>query len=142
MPMRADKINDVDNISTPAIKNISINFLKKQSGKNFSLYIQRKKYNMHVRLFFFRSTQSLCQLTQNITLEFYRNSTFLVQKSKTLSWRMPHAKQKMQNFCRYNIVCLVFSISNFFNNKTSQANKFTVVYLHKSGFSTLNVCYT
>ena len=46
--MRADKINDVDNISTPAIKNISINFLKKQSGKNFSLYMQRKKYNMHL----------------------------------------------------------------------------------------------
>ena len=30
------------------------------------------------------------------------------------------------------VVCLVFSISNFFSNKTSQAN---VVYLYKSGFS-------
>ena len=30
------------------------------------------------------------------------------------------------------VVCLVFSISNFFSNKISQAN---AVYLYKSGFS-------
>ena len=31
--MRADKINDVVNITTPAIKNISINFLEKHARK-------------------------------------------------------------------------------------------------------------
>ena len=43
--MRADKINDVVNITTPAIKNISINFLKKHARKNSGLYL----YNMYSR---------------------------------------------------------------------------------------------
>ena len=33
------------------------------------------------------------------------------------------------------VVCLVFSISNFFTNKISHANKLSVVYLYKYGFS-------